>query len=131
MTRSTELLVQIYQELYKQKGLLPNAPAMTITPEEIASGNFDAQKAHLETAAVASILLGQKDVLQADWDNLFDLVKKYYSNQPEWKKILLDYLDYLLEVDIEKNQALEESLLAQMNELLENEETPQTEVTSN
>ncbi len=119
MPSSTELLLQIYQELFKQKAVLPNAPAMTIGEAEQTLAKLDKEKATQETAAVVAYLLGQQDVLHADWNHLLQLIKQYYNTQPEWKKILLDYLEYLLELRTEENQEVQKKLIQEINELLE------------
>ncbi len=118
MEKSTELLLTIYQELYAQKSVLPNAPAMTISPEEQKSETFDREKAHQEVGAVVGYLLGKSDISTESWENLLNLINQYYAKQPEWKKILLDYLEYLLELDTEKNTQMQKKLLGEIQDIL-------------
>lgn len=124
MDTSTVLLLQVYQELFKRKVVLPNAPEMTIPEPEQVMDTFDKEKARQETTAVVAYLLGQKDSSQVNWENwdhLFQMVKKYYDNQPEWKKILLDYLKYLLAFESEENIKIQQNLTHEI-EMLTNSE---------
>lgn len=124
MDTSTVLLLQVYQELFKRKVVLPNAPEMTIPEPEQVMDTFDKEKARQEATAVVAYLLGQKDTSQVNWENwdhLFQMVKKYYDNQPEWKKILLDYLKYLLAFESEENIKIQQNLTHEI-EMLTNSE---------
>lgn len=124
MDASTVLLLQVYQELFKRKVVLPNAPEMTIPEPEQVMDTFDKEKARQEATAVVAYLLGQKDTSQVNWENwdhLFQMVKKYYDNQPEWKKILLDYLKYLLAFESEENIKIQQNLTHEI-EMLTNSE---------
>lgn len=124
MDTSTVLLLQVYQELFKRKVVLPNAPEMTIPEPEQVMDTFDKEKARQEATAVVAYLLGQKDTTQVNWENwdhLFQMVKKYYDNQPEWKKILLDYLKYLLAFESEENIKIQQNLTHEI-EMLTNSE---------
>ncbi len=124
MDTSTVLLLQVYQELFKRKVVLPNAPEMTIPEPEQVMDTFDKEKARQEATAVVAYLLGQKDTSQVNWENwdhLFQMVKKYYDNQPEWKKILLDYLKYLLAFESEENIRIQQNLTHEI-EMLTNSE---------
>ena len=124
MDTSTVLLLQVYQELFKRKVVLPNAPEMTIPEPEQVMDTFDKEKARQEATAVVAYLLGQKDSSQVNWENwdhLFQMVKKYYDNQPEWKKILLDYLKYLLAFESEENIKIQQNLTHEI-EMLTNSE---------
>ena len=124
MDTSTVLLLQVYQELFKRKVVLPNAPEMTIPEPEQVMDTFDKEKARQEATAVVAYLLGQKDTSQVNWENwdhLFQIVKKYYDNQPEWKKILLDYLKYLLAFESEENIKIQQNLTHEI-EMLTNSE---------
>lgn len=124
MDASTVLLLQVYQELFKRKVVLPNAPEMTILEPEQVMDTFDKEKARQEATAVVAYLLGQKDSSQVNWENwdhLFQMVKKYYDNQPEWKKILLDYLKYLLAFESEENIKIQQNLTHEI-EMLTNSE---------
>lgn len=124
MDTSTVLLLQVYQELFKRKVVLPNAPEMTIPEPEQVMNTFDKEKARQEATAVVAYLLGQKDTSQVNWENwdhLFQMVKKYYDNQPEWKKILLDYLKYLLAFESEENIKIQQNLTHEI-EMLTNSE---------
>ena len=124
MDTSTVLLLQVYQELFKRKVVLPNAPEMTILEPEQVMDTFDKEKARQEATAVVAYLLGQKDTSQVNWENwdhLFQMVKKYYDNQPEWKKILLDYLKYLLAFESEENIKIQQNLTHEI-EMLTNSE---------
>lgn len=125
MDTSTVLLLQVYQELFKRKVVLPNAPEMTIPEPEQVIDTFDKEKARQEATAVVAYLLGQKDTSQVNWENwdhLFQMVKKYYDNQPEWKKILLDYLKYLLAFESEENIKVQQNLAREIEMLTKSEQ---------
>lgn len=125
MDTSTVLLLQVYQELFKRKVVLPNAPEMTIPEPEQVMDTFDKEKARQEATAVVAYLLGQKDTSQVNWENwdhLFQMVKKYYDNQPEWKKILLDYLKYLLAFESEENIKVQQNIAREIEMLTKSEQ---------
>ena len=125
MDTSTVLLLQVYQELFKRKVVLPNAPEMTIPEPEQVGDTFDKEKARQEATAVVAYLLGQKDTSQVNWENwdhLFQMVKKYYDNQPEWKKILLDYLKYLLAFESEENIKVQQNIAREIEMLTKSEQ---------
>lgn len=119
MKKSEELLLQIYQEFYRQKSVLTGAPALTLIEENQTAEKIDFQKAKAETEAVVAYLLGLKNISEKNWDELFALINQHYGQQPEWKKILLDYLEYQLEVESENNKKQQENLLNEIQKLVD------------
>jgi DNA-binding NtrC family response regulator len=97
MNHSKKLLFQIYQKFYQQKAVLQTAPALTIDMNQTSIENFDTDLADTEIRALISFLLGVQNVSQIPWENALELVEKYYSNQPQWKRLILHYFTYLLE----------------------------------
>jgi hypothetical protein len=125
MNHSKKLLFQIYQKFYQQKAVLQTAPALTIDMNQTSIENFDTNLADKEIRALISFLLGVQNVSQIPWENALELVEKYYSNQPQWKRLILHYFTYLLEK--EKEQIRQEQI-AFLNDLLKDlEEESETD----
>ncbi len=95
---SDVLLKKVYTNFWNQKSVLTEAPALN---QEPADPNFNFEVADKELAGVVSYLMGVPDVTKTPFKEAIEIVQKYYSEQPGWKKLLLDYLEYT----IEKEQA--------------------------
>lgn len=108
MTNSQTLLFQIYKKFYQQRSVLQTAPTLTINMDSVSIENFDVETADKELAKMISFLLGIQDVTQIQWEEALLLVEKYYKNQPQWNKLILDYFSYVLEK--EKEQLAQEQI---------------------
>jgi len=96
-----DLLLQLYKKFYDQRSVLSNAPKLTIDATQVSVDNFDENLANTEISALVSYLLGIQDVQKLSWKEALALVEKYYANQAEWQKLLLDYFSYNLEKEKE------------------------------
>lgn len=99
-----ELFIEVYQKFYEQREVLSEAPALTQDPQ---NANFNPEKAEEELQKVISYLMGVPDIQQLAFENVVDTIQKYYSDQPEWKNLLVDYFVYTTEKkkeDLEKRQ---------------------------
>ena len=129
---ANDLLFKLYQKFYEQRSVLTGAPALTMdiskTPDK-----FDAALADKEIAPVISYLLGTQDVLKLQWNEALQLIKKYYTNQPEWQRLLLDYFAYLLEKEKEDIAHQQADFLSQVLKQFETNtgKTIQSEISEN
>ena len=98
---SGELLFQLYKKFYEQRAVLKGAPSLTLDVEKLSVDTLDKNLADTELTALISYMMGTKDVKKLSWDDALALVEKYYSNQPQWQKLLLDYFSYNLEKEKE------------------------------
>ena len=98
---SKELLLDLYKKFYEQRSVLNGAPKLTIDTEYQNLDTFDENTADTELSALVSYMMGTKDVKQLSWNDALGLVEKYYSSQPQWQKLLLDYFSYSLEKEKE------------------------------
>ncbi len=98
---SEELLFQLYKKFYEQRAVLKGAPNLTLDIEKLNVDTLDKNLADTELTALISYMMGTKDVKKLSWDDALALVEKYYSNQPQWQKLLLDYFSYNLEKEKE------------------------------
>ena len=96
-----DLLVDVYQKFYEQKEVLSEAPPLTQNPQE---PSFNSDKAEEELRKVISYLMGVPDVQELPFEKIIDIIREHYSNQPEWKNLLIDYFIYTAE---KKKEALE------------------------
>lgn len=95
--RDVKLLLNIYQKLYDQRGVLTEAPALTINPDETSLDQINIEQARQEVTAVMSYLLGVADANTLTISDILRIVKNNYQDQPYWKSLILDYAEYLNE----------------------------------
>ncbi len=116
---SKELLFQLYTKFYEQRSVLTGTPTLTLDIEHQTLDTFDEKTAETELTALISYMMATKDIKTLSWNDALALVEKYYGNQPQWQKLLLDYFSYTLEKEKEnimKQQvALLQDILNQLN----------------
>ena len=110
---ANELLKTLYTQFYAQRELLSEAPPLTQDPE---GATFDLQKAEEEINALISYLMSVPDIQQVEFDKAVEIIQTYYSDQPEWKALLVNYLEYINEKEKEKLQAQEAVLIREIEE---------------
>ncbi len=98
---SKELLFQLYKKFYEQRTVLAGTPTLTIDITSRSPESFDENKANQELTDLVSYMLASKDIRKLPWNDALNLVEKYYSTQPQWQKLLLDYFFYALEKEKE------------------------------
>ena len=120
---ANDLLKQVYIQFYEQQQVLEDGPKLTQAPDE---ESFDVRKADAELAAVVSYLIAVPDVHQESFDHVVQIIQDHYGNQPEWKELLLQYLEYAAEKEKEELQAQEDALIKEVEaftkKLLEEEQ---------
>ena len=102
----SDKIFQLYQRFYAQKGVLTEAPALTINPDTIGVAEFPLNKAMEEMSNVAGYLMSippKKVVSNAEQ---IRIVRDNYQNQPFWQQLLFDYLN--LKLDLEEDRLKEE-----------------------
>ena len=123
---SKELLFQLYTKFYEQRSVLTGTPALTLDIEHQTVDTFDENTAETELTALISYMMATKDIKILSWNDALAMVEKYYGNQPQWQKLLLDYFSYTLEKEKERimkqQVALLQDILNQLN--TEDSETP-------
>lgn len=98
---SKELIFKLYKKFYEQRSVLNGAPTLSLDIEHQNIETFDENIADNELTALVSYMMGTKDVKQLSWNEALVLVEKYYENQPQWQRLLLDYFSYTLEKEKE------------------------------
>lgn len=98
---SKELLFQLYKKFYEQRSVLNGAPDLTLDIEHQTLDSFDEDKADTELNQLTSYMMGVQDVKQLPWNEALTLLDKYYGNQPQWQRLLLDYFSCSLEKEKE------------------------------
>ena len=91
---ANDLLKTIYTKFYEQQEVLADAPKLTQVPEDT---QFDTEKADTELAAVISYLMGVSDIREESFEHAMEIIQKHYDNQPEWKELLIEYFEYVIE----------------------------------
>ena len=121
---SNDLLKTLYARFFEQREHLTEAPQLTLDAD---ADDFDFSKADEELVRTVSYLMGVSDIRQTDFAMAIEIIQECYDNQPGWKELLIDYLNYLAEKEKESLQAQEAALLKQIEEftqkLLEEDET--------
>lgn len=122
---SKELLFQLYTKFYEQRSVLTGTPALTLDIEHQTLDTFDEKTAETELTALISYMMATKDIKALPWNDALAMVERYYGNQPQWQKLLLDYFSYILEKEkesiIKQQVALLQNILNQLD--TENSET--------
>lgn len=108
MSTARELLFQLYKKFYEQRSVLKGAPDLTIDINQATPNSFDFDTADTQLSALVSYLLGIQNIKSLSWENALPLVEKYYGNQADWQRLLLDYFAYTLEK--EKEDIMEEQI---------------------
>ncbi len=131
---SQEMLYNLYKKLYEQRAVLTEAPQLTIEITEYTEENYPEPLADKECAAIASYLCGVPDVATLSVDAILKIVKKNYEDQPFWKNIILDYLEYKYrqeqEACYEQNLKLLKKTAHALNELRQEEHRRKTIITT-
>ena len=70
-------------------------------------------------AGVISYLMGVADIQKEPFEKAIEIIQAHYDSQPEWKKLLLEYFDYITQKEKEKLQAQEDSLIKEIEEFTE------------
>lgn len=101
MTQKKQLF-NLYQKLYEQRAVLTQAPALTIIMDGLTLDKFPVQQAENEVKQLIAYLLGVKSLDTINQEQALGICLKAYANQPFWKDIVLDYLEYQNTVELEK-----------------------------
>ena len=110
---ANELLKQIYSKFYEQKAVLTEGPALTQDPTGEA---FDLSLAETELASVISWLMGVEDIQKEPFEHAMNIIREHYMNQPEWKKLLVEYFEYTLQKEREAVQARQANILKEIED---------------
>ncbi len=131
---SKDLLFNLYQKLYAQRAVLTEAPELTIEIDEYTVDTYPEPLAEKDCAAIVSYLCGIPDVNDVTADQVLKIVKKNYEDQPFWKNIILDFLEYKLRQQKEANYKRNIELLKEttriLNEIRQEENRRKSLVTS-
>lgn len=124
---SKDLLFQLYKKFYEQRSVLNGAPALTLDVQNETIDTFNEKEADKELTTLISYMMGTEDVRKLSWGDALALVEKYYANQTQWQKLLLDYFSYSLEKEKENIKAqqinLFQDVLKQLGEKNEKQES--------
>ena len=110
---ANDLLKTIYTKFYEQQEVLADAPKLTQVPEDT---QFDTEKADTELAAVISYLMGVSDIREESFEHAMEIIQKHYDNQPEWKELLIEYFEYVIEKQKEKAEKRVDNLIKEIEE---------------
>lgn len=93
---ANDILYGLYTRLYEHRDVLTAAPQLTIEINMYDSQSFPKKLVDKEAAAIVSYLCGVRDVTSCEVRDIVKIVQKNYTDQPFWKDIILDYLEYKL-----------------------------------
>lgn len=93
---ANDILYGLYSRLYQHRSVLTAAPQLTIEIDQYNAQTFPKKLVEKESAAVVSYLCGVRDVNDSEVKDIVKIVKLNYVDQPFWKDIILDYLEYKL-----------------------------------
>lgn len=96
-----DMLYVLYKKLYEQRAVLTAAPALTVEITQYTPQNFPVELVEKETSAVVSYLCGLTDVNAAEVKDVVQIVQHNYTDQPFWRDVILDYLEYKLKSQAE------------------------------
>ncbi len=114
----SDKVFNIYQRFYAQKGVLAEAPQLTIDPNTTGAGDFPVEQAVAELDKIASYLLGVSDIRRIPFDDRVKSVQNAYKDQPFWRDLLFDYLDMTLDLEDEALADQGDTLMAQAQQAL-------------
>ncbi len=89
-----EQLFSVYQKFYAQRHVLTEMPPLSMDLSTFTPETFDYATARSEVATLVSRLMGVRDIDKVELKNALDLIEKYYTSQPFWKNLILDYLSF-------------------------------------
>ena len=123
----SDKIFQMYQRFFAQKNIMTEAPALTIDVNSIGVAEFPTQKALSEMNAVASYLMGQRNIQNLPFPAQVKIVKEAYQDQPFWQKLLFDYLNLTLDVEEARLKEEGENLYDQLEDALYQLQKKQTQ----
>ena len=124
--RLKENFVAVYGDFFKNKDLLGEAGVFLSVPpsallEEEGWGRL-AEKAFFDLKKTVSPLLGGIDVEETDFKELVEKVETGYRDQPFWRELIFDFLEFYLEKEkadiLQKEQLLLEETRNAYKEIL-------------
>ncbi len=122
---SKDILFNLYTKLYEQRAVLTQAPQLTVDITQYTADNYPQELVDKESEAMASYLCGIPSVNDVSVESVLKIVKKNYEDQPFWKNIILDYLEYRYrqnqEECYERNLELLKKTAKALNELRQEE----------
>lgn len=125
-----EMLYALYQKLYDQRAVLTAAPQLTVEINEYSSDSFPESLADKECTNIISYLCGVADVNDISVNDVLRIVKRNYENQPFWKDVILDFLEYKLRQQQEEQYKQNVELLKEsarvLNEIRQEENRRKT-----
>ncbi len=84
----------LYNKFYQQRSVLQNAPQLTIDTSTVTAETFDYALAEQEMHRMNGYLLGVPDASRLKIAEALRVVRRSYAEQPFWKNLILDYLDF-------------------------------------
>ena len=127
---SKEMLYTLYQKLYEQRSVLTAAPKLTVEIGGYSSESYPQTLVEKECTAIVSYLCGVPDVNDIVVNDVLKIVEKGYENQPFWKNVILDFLEYKLrqqqEEQYKKNIELLKESTRVLNEIRQEEHRRRT-----
>ena len=115
---ANEMLFNLYSKLYSQKSVLTAAPPLSVDILQYTMKSFPVSLIEKEAGAIVSYLCGVPNVDESEVKDIVRIVKETYGNQPFWKDIILDYLEYKLKVQQESIYKKNVELLKETNRVL-------------
>ncbi len=122
---SKEILYTLYRKLYEQRAVLTAAPKLTVEINEYSAETYPEPLVEKECTAIVSYLCGVTDINDIAVNDVLKIVKRNYEDQPFWKNIILDFLEYKLrqqqEDQYKKNVELLKESTRVLNEIRQEE----------
>lgn len=115
---ASDILFNLYSRLYSQRAVLTAAPPLSVDIGQYTMKSFPISLVEKEAGAIVSYLCGVRNVDESEVKDIVKIVKDTYGNQPFWKDIILDYLEYKLKVQQENIYKKNVELLKETNRVL-------------
>ncbi len=93
---ANDILFDLYSRLYAQRSVLTAAPELTVDITKYEVQNFPLPLVEKEAGAIASYLCSVKDINTCEVKDILRIVQQNYTDQPFWKDIILDYMEFKL-----------------------------------
>lgn len=122
---SKQLIFNLYRNFFEQRAVLGEAPALTMNIDELTENDFDFRLAEKEVGALVSYLLGVQNVHAITVSDMIRIIKNGYEDQPFWRNLLLDYVQFVNQKEAEeiaeKGRELRKEAYQVLNEIRQEE----------
>lgn len=95
-------LFAIYKKCYEQRAVLNEAPPLSINIADFSPDTLNYDVARDEVGKIVAYLLSVRSIDKLSIPEALASIKSTYADQPYWKNLLLDYLEFRTAEEKEK-----------------------------